>query len=339
MAEWSGPFDSTTDLTEARWRKLMRYPSGDGVLASYGGTALAVTASGDGLSVNVAAGDARIQSGLYESTATVNKTNSSNGGGSGRPDRVVLRYDPTANSIALVVREGTVGGTTPPALVQSDSGQWDVPLARWIRAAGGGIGSVIDERTYLDRTGAVTVGDAAIASPVGIGGIFPNPWYGMRCFALPSGQEYRYIGFWERIDPAPLLYTTNNTSGTTASTSFTSTLTGSSDLAGSFVAPASGSVRVTAGARITPGTTSSNVGSKDGSVTIHISGPGGFSNVPSSPDDDRVMTIYDALSSADRSWIVVGMTPGSVYTATMKHQVTAAVSCAFDNRSILIERA
>src|SRR5690606_29171794 len=91
---------------------------------------------GDGLSINVAAGTAVIQGAVYVNDSTINKSSSANGGGSGRPDRAVLKYDPTANSVSIEDKEGTAGGTTAPTLTQNAAGTCDFPMARWVRSAG-----------------------------------------------------------------------------------------------------------------------------------------------------------------------------------------------------------
>src|SRR5690606_42083169 len=48
--------------------------------------------------------------------------------GATRYDRVVLRLDPTANTITLAFVEGTPGGGVP-ALTQTDTGVYEFPLA------------------------------------------------------------------------------------------------------------------------------------------------------------------------------------------------------------------
>jgi hypothetical protein len=46
-----------------------------------------------------------------------------------RVDRVVLKLDPATNSITLVVKAGTAGSSTPPALTQTDTGIYELSLA------------------------------------------------------------------------------------------------------------------------------------------------------------------------------------------------------------------
>jgi hypothetical protein len=46
-----------------------------------------------------------------------------------RVDRVVLKLDPATNSITLVVKPGTAGSSTPPALTQTDTGIYELSLA------------------------------------------------------------------------------------------------------------------------------------------------------------------------------------------------------------------
>jgi hypothetical protein len=46
-----------------------------------------------------------------------------------RVDRVVLKLDPATNSITLVVKPGTAGSSTPPALTQTDTSTYELSLA------------------------------------------------------------------------------------------------------------------------------------------------------------------------------------------------------------------
>src|SRR5690606_36792517 len=129
--------------------------SPDGIHASHGASDLKVSVTGDGLSINVEADTAVIKGAVYVNNSTINKSSSANGGGSGRPDRAVLKYDPTANSVSVEVKEGTAGGSTAPALTQNAAGDCEIPLARWVRSAGGGITGLVDERQFIFRYGRI----------------------------------------------------------------------------------------------------------------------------------------------------------------------------------------
>jgi hypothetical protein len=78
------------------------------------------------------------------SLATADPTND-------RIDTVVLRLDPTANSIVLAVKTGTPAGSpSAPALVQTDAGIFEQPLADVLVAATAGVpGTITDRREFM----------------------------------------------------------------------------------------------------------------------------------------------------------------------------------------------
>jgi hypothetical protein len=67
-----------------------------------------------------------------------------------RVDRLVLRLDRTAsvaaNWLKPVIVQGTSGSATPPAIQSSDTGSYDLPLARWTTKADGTLAGLVDER-------------------------------------------------------------------------------------------------------------------------------------------------------------------------------------------------
>lgn len=67
-----------------------------------------------------------------------------------RVDRLVLRLDRTAtvaaNWLKPVIIQGTSGSSTPPALQSTDTGSWDLPIARWTTKADGTLTGLVDER-------------------------------------------------------------------------------------------------------------------------------------------------------------------------------------------------
>jgi hypothetical protein len=68
-----------------------------------------------------------------------------------RLDTVVLKLDPGANSIILAVKTGTPAGSpSAPALVQTDAGVFELPLANVLVPATAGVPSTItDRREYM----------------------------------------------------------------------------------------------------------------------------------------------------------------------------------------------
>lgn len=129
MTQTSYPFDST-DTTEAQYSQLFRRLNSTGVSGNPSTTDLKVTANSSGMNVSVAAGYAIVRGHFYKSDASVSL---SIGASSSNPrkDLIVLKLDPTANSITLVVKAGTAGASpSDPTLTQTDEAVWEFPIAR-----------------------------------------------------------------------------------------------------------------------------------------------------------------------------------------------------------------
>ncbi|MFD4542471.1 tail fiber domain-containing protein [Streptomyces bauhiniae] len=126
MAITSYPFDGQA-VTETQFSQMFKEFQDSGVVASFGGPSLLVTA-GTGMNLNVSSGLAFLRGFMVQSTATEVVTIPA-AGTSARVDRVVLRADPSLNSIVLAVKQGTAGSTTPPALTQTDTGIFELALA------------------------------------------------------------------------------------------------------------------------------------------------------------------------------------------------------------------
>jgi hypothetical protein len=127
VAITSYPFDSQA-VTETDYSRLFREFQSTGVADGVGGTSLYTYADGTGMTVKVNSGFAIVRGHAIYSTATEVLTIAASGTAS-RVDRVVLRLDPAANSITLAVKTGAAG-STPPALTQTDTGTYEMTLAR-----------------------------------------------------------------------------------------------------------------------------------------------------------------------------------------------------------------
>lgn len=127
MAVTSYPFD-TQSTTETQYSALFRELQDSGVVDTATGAGFAVSADGGGMRVFVQAGYAIVRGHAVQSTA-VETVAIDPADGVGRFDRIVLRLDPTQNSILIRVVRGTPGGGIPP-LTQTDTGVYELPLAR-----------------------------------------------------------------------------------------------------------------------------------------------------------------------------------------------------------------
>lgn len=127
MTQTSWPFENA-DTTEAQFSQLFRRLQTSGVSGAPSTTDLKVTGDSTGMQVKVAAGYAIVRGHAYYNSAEVTLAI---GAASTNPriDLVVLRLNPTANSITLVVVPGTAAVTpVAPTLTQSDEANYDLPI-------------------------------------------------------------------------------------------------------------------------------------------------------------------------------------------------------------------
>lgn len=153
MAQSSYPFENV-DTTETQFSQMFRTLNA-GVNGTPSGTELKVTA-GTGLQVAVAAGQAMVRGHYYISTASENLTIGTASGSNPRIDSIVLRLDPTANSVILAVVAGTPASSpVAPTLTQTDAGVYEYQLATvLIPTSATSVSTITDTRSFMgDRVG------------------------------------------------------------------------------------------------------------------------------------------------------------------------------------------
>lgn len=173
MAQTSWPFENA-DTTEAQFSQLFRRLQTSGVSGSPATTDLKVTGDSTGMNVKVAAGYAIVRGHAYYNSAQVTLTI---GAASSNPriDVVVLKLDPTANTITLAVVAGTPGASPAvPSLSQTDEGTYELAIAQV--AVGASVttisaGNVSDLRPYLGtQFGRWTTATRPVSPLVGTAG-------------------------------------------------------------------------------------------------------------------------------------------------------------------------
>lgn len=152
MAQTSYPFDAT-DTTEAQYSQLFRRLNTTGVAGTVGDANVKAVGDSSGMNVKVSTGFAMVRGHFYKNDATVTLTITAANATNPRKDLVVLRLDPTANSIVLAVVNGTAApAPTDPTLTQTDEGTYEFPIARVNVAAGAttiSAGNVEDIRQFM----------------------------------------------------------------------------------------------------------------------------------------------------------------------------------------------
>lgn len=169
MAQTSWPFESidTSETQFSQWARNI----GEGVIQN-AGLELEPYADGSGMNVKVKSGQALVRGHYYNSTAEETLTITTADASLPRIDVVALRLDPTANTIVLVVLEGTPNASpVAPSLEQTDGAVYEVALAEVAVAAAAvaiSSGDVTDARTFnatvADLEGRVTTNEADIAA-------------------------------------------------------------------------------------------------------------------------------------------------------------------------------
>jgi len=128
MAQTSWPFENI-DTSETQF-SLWASNIGQGVIADKG-FELEPFADSSGMNVKVKSGQALVRGHYYDSTAEETLTIATADLSNPRIDLVVLRLDPTANSIILAVITGTPASSpTVPSLTQTVGAIYEFPLAQ-----------------------------------------------------------------------------------------------------------------------------------------------------------------------------------------------------------------
>jgi hypothetical protein len=165
MAQTSWPFEST-DTSETEYSLLFRNV-GEGVIPDRG-LEIEPYADSTGMTAKVKTGSALVRGHYYNSTAETSLTIAAAHASLARIDRVILRLDPSANSIILAVLEGVPDASpAPAALTQTEGDVYEFPVA--LVAVGAGVttiapGNITDQRVILASTATLQADITAIES-------------------------------------------------------------------------------------------------------------------------------------------------------------------------------
>ncbi|MFF3575790.1 hypothetical protein [Streptomyces mirabilis] len=182
------------------------------------------------------------------------------------------------------------------------------------------LAEAVDGRTVLRFADAATR-DAKVTAPVA----------GMLCWLGTPKQYWYYTGSaWTQLAPGPV-HKANTTAGTTTSTAYVETLTGSTGdpTTVTFTAPASGAVLVSVGARI----------SSSAATACHLSANIRLNTTVAlaAADTRAALVVGTNQCSATTQFQVTGLTVNGVYTATAAYKSAATTSTAtFANRFITV---
>lgn len=157
MTETYGPFSSGagTDFSESEWSWLLGAALADGVIAQGNSLIdllkLAPSADSSIMGVYVATGRAVVRGHLYENDATASVTLTAAHATLSRIDRIVLKLDRSAKTIALDKVTGTAAGSPVAPALTRDNDIWMIPIAEVLVDPAVGViaaGKVTDDRLY-----------------------------------------------------------------------------------------------------------------------------------------------------------------------------------------------
>jgi len=167
MTQTSWPFENA-DTTETQYSYLFDRLKTSGVAGFPNDTALQVTAPGGTMTVTTAAGFAIVRGFMYYSDAVVTNTISASSSNP-RIDLVILRLDPSANTIVQAVLTGTPAASpSAPALTQTTTGIYEIEIGRvTVPALATSIasGNVKDTRNCLSHGVGIWTTDQRPTSP------------------------------------------------------------------------------------------------------------------------------------------------------------------------------
>jgi hypothetical protein len=166
MAQTSFPWENI-DTSETQYSLLFRNV-GQGVIPERG-FEVEPYADSTGMNTKVKTGDALVRGHYYNSTAEVELTIAAADPSLPRIDRVILRLDPSANTIILAVLTGVADASpSPAALTRTDGSVYEFPVA--LVAVGAGVttiapGNITDQRVILASTATLQADIEALQSP------------------------------------------------------------------------------------------------------------------------------------------------------------------------------
>lgn len=167
MAQTSWPFENA-DTTETQYSYLFDRLKSSGVAGFPTDTALQVTGDSSGMNVKVAVGFAIVRGFMYQSDAIVTNTITASSSNP-RIDLVVLRLDPSVNTIVQAVVAGTPAATpSAPALTQTTTGIYELEIGRVTVPALASVisaGNVSDTRPCLSHGVGIWTTTQRPASP------------------------------------------------------------------------------------------------------------------------------------------------------------------------------
>jgi hypothetical protein len=193
------PFDGT-DTTETQYSQLFRRLQMDGVWGEPGDNTLRLV-QGSGMTPVLKAGYAFVRGHMYYNDDDLNIPFDA-ADASERIDRLVLRLNPTANTITPTIVKGTAGAGTPAAITQTDAANYDILLHEvTIGASASNIltANIADKRTFAGMVWGLWT--TATRPGTGVGTVAPRK--GQAGFNTTTARPEFWDGSaWQNFSPS-----------------------------------------------------------------------------------------------------------------------------------------
>lgn len=335
------PFENSQVSTEVQWQRMARLWMLDGVDTIPSGSSLKVTLS-SGLTLSIGGGHAILRGVFYRQVGAITISVAANGATTPRIDRIVLRCDLAANTIAPFVIQGTPSATPAVPAISYTEELFDLPLAEVRVEANDTISTIADRRRFVGRPTVWCTSDNR-----------PDPQgRPMLAFEMDTdrviytdGGSTWIVGMGNDVFRPIYAYSGDN--GTTTATTWDSTLNSTSipGLSVTFVAPPSGRAMVRIGANIS---VSSTAGNGNAYMAVRLRSAASVDywafNDPTVEPADRMIYVNAPSvgggfgASCSGTFYASSLTPGTTYTALLGYRVSGAGQTGtWDDRWIEIQ--
>lgn len=318
------------DVNELEWSKMARLWLPSGVDGTPAGTELKCSV-GVGRTINVAPGAGWVRGFRFVSDATEYVELPANASGNPRVDRVVARMELSTHAVTFGYVEGTPAATPvgPDVTLDDVTGVYELSLGIGRVVSGGTtISALSDTRRFVGRPMVPCSsnnrpsldGRPIIAYETDTKRVITN-----------AGSGAWNVGFGDETYRPITVYSLDD--GTTSSTSYTSSLSGTSSptITTTFTAPASGNVMVRIGGNLQTSTSNAYV-----KMTVRITQTSGGAVVVA---DDSLLTKFNSNTGSGQSGAscsagrVFTLTPGTGYTATLRY-LSSSGAATIDDRQL-----
>jgi hypothetical protein len=319
--------------TGQQFRDRYRPTVPDMVDDAYAGTGLVCAISGTNITVGL--GGAVVQGGRYDLVTTGLTIASAAAGAANIFNSIVLTYDITHTPpiYARNIAGTSGGGLASVPYTNSLTGVWDFPLCHYERQPGGTLVNLRDRRKFSDGYGNTLSADDANGTS-GIGWFPLSPRVGQMQKFWPSGDLYRWDGAaWVLIVRGTVPAPAQATSTTDITSIITTYAVSSTVVSATLVAPASGAMFISVGAR---GHHASVGESAYVAFEVRLTSSGGAVQLAAADVRSITLTVANDTSGFYR-YLMTGLTPGSTYYVQLLQRSSTTGTSTFINRSLLLE--